>query len=74
MRWTTTKPTKHEYYWAIYKDVDDLLDAAPEIVKVYYDGKTHVVRPGYSEYYKVEDFPLWGDSPVVMPEGDICTT
>lgn len=71
MKWTHVVPEKHEYYWAIYKDVDDLLDGSPEIVKVYFDGGgTYVVRPGYKEYYQVEDFVLWGDSPIGMPEGD----
>ena len=59
MRWTTNIPTKAEYYWAVPKDRDSMLDNTPEIVKVYFNGKWMVFRPACSRCYHFDDFALW---------------
>ncbi len=69
MFWTNKKPTFADYYWAIPKDRNTMLDASPEIVKVYYDGKWKVFRPGDNRQYKIEDFEQWSNTYIVFPEG-----
>lgn len=59
MIWTNKKPEYWEYYWAKFKDEDNWLDGSPEIVKVYFDGKISVFRPGDNKRYKLEDFTEW---------------
>lgn len=68
MKWTTDKPKYAEYYWAIYKDSEDLLDCSPEIVKVYFDGRLKVYRPGLQERFEIEDFYLWSNDYIKIPE------
>lgn len=70
MKWTTERPTKAEYYWALPKDRDDWLDCSPEIVKVYFDGKWQIIRPGIGKCESFDDFVLWSDEPITMPDGD----
>ena len=67
MNWTKDKPKIAEYYWAIYKDADDLLDGSPEIVKVYLDGHWQVFRPGETKKYQLEDFEWWSDKMIERP-------
>jgi uncharacterized protein (DUF1015 family) len=66
--WTKDKPKVAEYYFAIYKDKEDLLDGSPEAVKVYFDGKWKVFRPKDLNTYKLEDFEWWSSKPLEYPE------
>jgi hypothetical protein len=59
MIWIKTAPKLCGYYHAIPRNRDDWLDAVPEIVYVYFDGKWSAIRPGISRGALLSDFGYW---------------
>lgn len=69
MNWTKEHPKVAEYFWAIPKDRDSWLDGSPEIVKVYFNGKWMVIRPGIGKAVGFEDFSYWSEFSIDYPDG-----
>jgi hypothetical protein len=52
------EPTTSGYYYIFPKRKNDLLDSAPEIAYLYYDGKMQLFRLK-DEHTKIEDIQFW---------------